>query len=114
MRQRYYWCPLFVRKIAVLFYSYIQSSVYAKLEALCFFSNKKTNDSSAQVAVLERRIEALEKENELYKKIKDVADLRSQYSLDQFTHMENLRNLWFRLTKQSTKFVIRWPVRLLI
>ncbi|UTW49775.1 CZB domain-containing protein [Bacterioplanoides sp. SCSIO 12839] len=60
-----------------------------------FFSNKKTNDSSAQVAVLERRIEALEKENELYKKIKDVADLRSQYSLDQFTHMENLRNLWF-------------------
>ncbi len=60
-----------------------------------FFSNKKTNESSAQVAVLERRIEALEKENELYKKIKEVADLRSQYSLDQFTHMENLRNLWF-------------------
>lgn len=60
-----------------------------------FFSNKKADEQSAQIQALERRVEQLEKENELLLKVKDVADMRSRYSLDQFTHMEDMRNLWF-------------------
>lgn len=60
-----------------------------------FFSNKKSNEPSAQVVALERRIEQLERDNELLRKVKDVADMRSLYSLNQYTHMEDMRNLWF-------------------
>ena len=60
-----------------------------------FFSNKKTNEPSAQLISPERRVDQLERENELLPKVKDVADMRSQYSLNQFTYMEDMRNLWF-------------------
>ena len=60
-----------------------------------FFSKNKFDESSAEIALLKQRIAVLEQENELYRKVKDVADLRSRYSLDQFSHMEDMRNLWF-------------------
>lgn len=60
-----------------------------------FFLNKKTDEPSAQMIALERKVEQLERENELLRKVKEVADLRSQYSLHQFTYMEDMRNLWF-------------------
>lgn len=60
-----------------------------------FFSNKKSNEPTAQVVALERRVNQLEMENELLRKVKEVADMRSRYSLTQYSNMDDLRNLWY-------------------
>ena len=51
--------------------------------------------ASAELEGLRERIERLECDNELLRKVKQVADMRTEYSLAQLTELESLRNLWF-------------------
>ncbi|GGY53984.1 chemotaxis protein [Bacterioplanes sanyensis] len=51
--------------------------------------------TSAEVEGLKERVQRLERDNELLRKVKQVADMRTEYSLAQLTELESLRDLWF-------------------
>ena len=59
-----------------------------------FKSKNKTEAPSATELALKHRIHVLERENQLLKKVKDVADMRSNYSLEQMKQVMVLRELW--------------------
>lgn len=59
-----------------------------------FFSRPKTSEVPADVLMLEARVRTLEHENQLLRKVKQVADMRSEYSLREMQESEALRALW--------------------
>ena len=60
-----------------------------------FFKQKERGPSLAETEAMRRRLEMLERENEVLRKIKIVADMRSQYSLEQLQYTTSLQKLWF-------------------
>jgi len=60
-----------------------------------FFKQKERGPSLAETEAMRRRLEMLERENEVLRKIKIVADMRSQYSLEQLKYTTSLQKLWF-------------------
>lgn len=60
-----------------------------------FFSgNKNKATDSVASQALNSRIHHLERELELLRKVKEVADMRSQFSIDQLKQVQSLRMLW--------------------
>ncbi len=60
---------------------------------MLFFRAEKQNDGESAEALL-MQIRRLERENELLRKVKEVADMRSQYNLDLLKRSESLQSLW--------------------
>lgn len=59
-----------------------------------FFSGKNKATESVAEQALKSRIRKLEMELQLLRKVKEVADMRSQYSLEQLRRSQSLRELW--------------------
>lgn len=63
-----------------------------------FFNKKQKEDNLSLISELTARIHELEQENELLHKIKDVADMRCNFSIQQLEFIEQLQLLWFNST----------------
>ena len=75
-------------------------AVLKLFEVAVFFGSRKSQPAvSVAEQALNARIIKLEQELKLLRKVKEVADLRSQFSLDQLQQAESLRGLWASSSK---------------
>ena len=56
---------------------------------------KQKEQAAVDVDALQERLLRLERENELLRKVKQVADMRTEHGLEQLDELQTLRNLWF-------------------
>jgi len=59
-----------------------------------FFSKRTHPANDSEIRRLQDRIAELEHENTLLHKVKDVAEMRAQYSIDQLNRDNNLQGMW--------------------